>query len=52
MTVDWLSNDGSCFVVGYDSSLALELWQLFCGGDTTVVWLSNDGSCFVVGIRP
>ena len=36
---------------GYDSSLALELWQLFCGEDTTVVWLSNDGSCFVVGIR-
>jgi hypothetical protein len=36
-TVDWLSNDGSCFVVGYDSSLAIELWQLFCGGDTTVV---------------
>jgi hypothetical protein len=23
--------------VRYDSSLALELWQLFCGGDTTVV---------------
>jgi membrane protein required for beta-lactamase induction len=22
---------------GYDSSLALESWQLFCGGDTTVV---------------
>ena len=52
---------------GYDSRLALELWQLFCGGDKTVVcyqimqlfcgedktvvWLSNDGSCFVVGIR-
>jgi hypothetical protein len=36
---------------GYDSSLAIELWQLFFGGDTTIVWLSNDGSCFVVGIR-
>jgi hypothetical protein len=36
---------------GYDSRLELELWQLFCGGDTTVVWLSNCGSCFVLGIR-
>ena len=68
MTVVWLSNCGSWFVLGilqcfgyrmmavalwwgYDRSLAIELWQLFCGGDTTVVWRSNYGSCFVVGIR-
>jgi hypothetical protein len=52
---------------GYDSSLALELWQLFCGGDTMVVcnqimavvcggdttveWILNDAICFVVGTR-
>jgi hypothetical protein len=36
---------------GYDRSLALELWQLFYGGDTTVVWILNDAICFVVGTR-
>jgi hypothetical protein len=36
---------------GYDSNLAIEWWQLLCGGDTRVVWRSNYGSCFVVGIR-
>ena len=50
-TVFWLSNDGSCFVVGIRRKLAIKLWQLLCGEDKTVVWLSNDGSCFVLGIR-
>jgi hypothetical protein len=36
---------------GYDRSLAIELWQLFCGGDTTVVRILKDAICFVVGTR-
>ena len=51
MTVVWLSNYGSCFLVGIRRKFVIKLWQLFCGEDKTVVWLSNDGSCFVVGIR-
>ena len=50
-TMAWLSNDGSCFVVGIRRKFAIKLWQLLCGEDKTVVWLSNDGSCFVLGIR-